>query len=154
MAGSLDAREAARRASAPVRQRRLRLVLLALGGLLCAWLIGAALSPGAAGFERLLLSANAAVLLIHLLFWQAGLIKALDRLPKAFQGYAALFALIGSPVVIYPLGLFTMAFVALFGSGGSGAAALGVAGAVMLLPIAAIGILGLLFALHAWAGKR
>lgn len=153
MAGSLDAREAARRASAGATQRRLRLVLLALGGLLCAWLFAAAGNPQSSGFQRALLLGNAVVLTIHLVFWQIELINKLDRLPKALRGYAALVALIGSPMVIYPLGLFTLVFVALFGSG-IGAAALGVAGTVMLLPIAAIVLIGVLFALHGWAQKR
>lgn len=130
------------------RQLRFRLVLSVLILGLSAWLVGAALSPTSGWLERPLLLLIAALLPLHLWFYHLNGTAVLHRMrgwPRPIQGAVAMVALAASPMLLYPLGLMAIA-VSLF-AGDAATPALAVTGLLMLSPIIAIVLLGLMFAL-------
>ena len=95
----------------------------------------------------------AVLLPLHLVLWQLGGIKLLDRTrgwPRPVLAAVALAALAASPMVLYPLGLIAIA-VALF-SGGAAGPALAVTGGLMLSPIIALLVIALMFVLGGYKG--
>ena len=145
------------RGPSPKHRRRLlatRLILSAVIVGLSVWLAGAAQSPSSSLIESALLLLLAALLPIHLFFWQLGGIKLLDRarrLPRPLAIVIAYAALASSPMVLYPLGALAVV-VALFAGGGAATPALAVSGLLMLSPIFLIVGIGLLFVLSGYKG--
>ncbi|MFL6735320.1 MAG: hypothetical protein ACJ8EY_11590 [Sphingomicrobium sp.] len=131
-------------------KRRLLVRRVILSGLILAltmWLIGAAQAESSGPVERILLRVLAALLPIHLFFWQLEGIRLIDRARKLAKPLAiavAYLALASSPMVLYPLGLLAVV-VSLFGGGGAAAPALAVTGTLMLSPIIAIILIALMF---------
>jgi hypothetical protein len=113
---------------------------------LTAWVAGAALAPSTGPIARVLLLVIAVLLPLHLVFWQLNGMRVLDRMkgwPRPTRASVAMVGLAASPMTLYPLGLLAVV-VALF-SGGVATPALAVTGVLMLSPILAIVVLGLMF---------
>ena len=130
------------------RQRVFRLLFSALVLGLSAWLVSAALSPSSGWVERPLLLLIAVLLPLHLVFFHLNGIKVLDRIrgwPRPLKSIVAIVALAASPMLLYPLGLIAIG-VSLF-AGDAATPALAVTGGLMLSPIIAIVLLGVMFAL-------
>lgn len=102
---------------------------------------------------RALMWLVAALLPLHLFFWQLGGINLIDRFPAAprqAKAAVALIALGASPMVLYPLGLLAVA--ASFFAGGAATPALAVSGVLLLSPIIAIVLIALMFILSGRKG--
>jgi hypothetical protein len=126
-----------------------RIVLCAVVAALAAWLLQAARAPSSGVVERVLLLVLAVLLPVHLVLWQLGGIRLLDRLPQ-LRGSLALLALAASPIVLYPLGLVAIA-VSVF-AGGTASPALALTGTLMLSPIIALVLIALMFILGRYKG--
>ena len=141
----------------PVSQRHarrlliFRLILSALILGLSAWLVAAARAPSSGPVEQIFLLVIAVLLPLHLVMWQLGGFRILDRLPRRLKAPVALIALAASPMVLYPLGALAV-LVAIFSGGGAAAPALTVTGLLMLSPIFALVLIAILFALSGYKG--
>lgn len=137
----------------PKHRRRLlihRTILSALIFGLSVWLVGAAQSPTSGPIERALMLVIAVLLPIHLVMWQLGGVRLLERMrswPKPLVKVIALLLLAASPMVLYPLGAIAV-LVAIFSGGGAAAPALTVTGLLMLSPILLMLVIALMFIVH------
>jgi hypothetical protein len=128
------------------RRLRARRAILALcTAALVAWLVASALSPEIDFAARFLLFLLAALVGLHVVFWQLSGHSWWSRLPRPMDRVLTLLALATAPVVLYPVGM--IAVVAAFSIGGAAWPALATAGALILSPIVAIVLLGVAFAL-------
>ena len=152
------AREAPFRTAAAARhQRRLavrRVIVSVLIVGLSIWLAGAAQAPGTGLVQRVLLLVIAALLPLHLFFWQLGGIKLVDAAKRVAKPLAILLVFLAlgtSPLVLYPLGLVAV-LVALATGGGAATPALAVSGLLMLSPIILILAIALMFMASGYKG--
>jgi hypothetical protein len=130
-----------------------RVIMAVIIMALTVWLVGAARSPGITPGTQVLLAVLAVILPLHLILWQLGGVKLLDRMrswPKPIIAAATLLMLASSPMVLYPLGLLAVVLAAF--AGGIAGPALAVTGTVMLLPIFLLVGIALLFVISGYKG--